>query len=620
MRRIILTWILVLLLVVTFLSCGGGGGGGGNTPINTTPSLTEGSFTYAGTLPAIDNVPFTNRTGDQFVSRGAYVGLVELFVDPQVNTGTVTAAIKQAGGNVVAQTPKIGLYVIQVGSGNENAFLTTMYSNSWVSEGGAVIQAVRGNATLDWNSGDNASCLKYHGSLVTDITNHLGSGFVMDPVSAYALVPQSLADLMLRKFEAVPAGQRQVINMSINVDPGRLSDYTDNSCDLLCVEKWAAFEQYKFLRRFFDAAEQLYLTRPDLANRNLISIISGNAGVALDTQLAGLKTSFPNAFKRIVIVGAVDASGTIWTRFNHLDDNSTGNMVYARGVNVGGNTPNGPVLCSGTSYAAPEVAGVLDNVWTHNPSLTSEQVLSALRQALRNLNTSVIPQDANGRTTTAFLNQVLTILGIPVNPTTFTLTVSTSGTGSGAVSSNPLGPSYTSGTTVTLTATPATGSTFTGWSGACSGTGSCVVTMDAPKTVTAAFTLASPAGSLIGTWSGTWSYPYTWLGCSFNDGGSMSMTITEEAAGYFQGSNVSATGIALLELPSCKPVETLTASGGTVFGSISGNNLNMDFNFPTYIGTIYYTATATVNDNTMSGSIFNDFGGFGVGSFTLIKQ
>jgi uncharacterized repeat protein (TIGR02543 family) len=42
---------------------------------------------------------------------------------------------------------------------------------------------------------------------------------------------------------------------------------------------------------------------------------------------------------------------------------------------------------------------------------------------------------------------------------------------------------------VTLTASADTGSTFTGWGGACSGTANCVVTMDAAKTVTATFTL-----------------------------------------------------------------------------------------------------------------------------------
>jgi beta-lactam-binding protein with PASTA domain len=44
---------------------------------------------------------------------------------------------------------------------------------------------------------------------------------------------------------------------------------------------------------------------------------------------------------------------------------------------------------------------------------------------------------------------------------------------------------------VTLTATPATSSTFTGWSGACSGTGSCVVTTNSSTSVTATFTTAT---------------------------------------------------------------------------------------------------------------------------------
>jgi uncharacterized repeat protein (TIGR02543 family) len=47
---------------------------------------------------------------------------------------------------------------------------------------------------------------------------------------------------------------------------------------------------------------------------------------------------------------------------------------------------------------------------------------------------------------------------------------------------------YTSGTTVTLTANPDAGYTFTGWSGDCSGTSTCTLFMDADKIVTATFT------------------------------------------------------------------------------------------------------------------------------------
>jgi RHS repeat-associated protein len=85
---------------------------------------------------------------------------------------------------------------------------------------------------------------------------------------------------------------------------------------------------------------------------------------------------------------------------------------------------------------------------------------------------------------------------------TSTLTVDLSGSGSGSVTSSPGGisctgsgttcsASFTDGTSVTLTATADTGSTFVGWGGACAGTGStCTVTAGAVGLVVATFRAA----------------------------------------------------------------------------------------------------------------------------------
>lgn len=69
-----------------------------------------------------------------------------------------------------------------------------------------------------------------------------------------------------------------------------------------------------------------------------------------------------------------------------------------------------------------------------------------------------------------------------------TYKVSISLNGKGTVTSNPAGSSFAPGTTVTLTATPASGSPWLGWSGDCTGTATtCTLVMNADKKVTANF-------------------------------------------------------------------------------------------------------------------------------------
>lgn len=73
-----------------------------------------------------------------------------------------------------------------------------------------------------------------------------------------------------------------------------------------------------------------------------------------------------------------------------------------------------------------------------------------------------------------------------------TLTVSKSGdgtvSGDGINCGSTCSASYKSGTSVRLTAKPATGQTFSGWGEACSGTGSCTVRMSLNRSVSASFT------------------------------------------------------------------------------------------------------------------------------------
>ncbi len=82
----------------------------------------------------------------------------------------------------------------------------------------------------------------------------------------------------------------------------------------------------------------------------------------------------------------------------------------------------------------------------------------------------------------------------------FALAVTRTGSGTGTVTSSPTGidcgpvctAEFGPGTSVTLTAQSASGSIFSGWSGACTGTApTCTVDMDGTRTVTASFSLES---------------------------------------------------------------------------------------------------------------------------------
>src|SRR5262245_15592988 len=74
----------------------------------------------------------------------------------------------------------------------------------------------------------------------------------------------------------------------------------------------------------------------------------------------------------------------------------------------------------------------------------------------------------------------------PTTTSSFTVTVEKLGDGTGSITSTPVGINcgtdcteiYASGTSLTLVASPESGATFSGWTGACSGTANCVLSIN----------------------------------------------------------------------------------------------------------------------------------------------
>jgi len=165
-------------------------------------------------------------------------------------------------------------------------------------------------------------------------------------------------------------------------------------------------------------------------------------------------------------------------------------------------------------------------------------------------------------------------------PPSSSLNVTMGGTGSGTVTSSPTGVSCSSGTctgtfpqdsSVTLTATPATGNTFSGWGGACSGTSSCVVVLSgSSKSVSAAFannqTVSHLLGvSLTGDGKGSVTSSPSGLACSegtctasFPEGTTVTLTPASQSDSVFQGWKGVCSGTSNCDV-TITSAQTLTA-------------------------------------------------------------
>lgn len=208
---------------------------------------------------------------------------------------------------------------------------------------------------------------------------------------------------------------------------------------------------------------------------------------------------------------------------------------------------------------------------------------------------------------------------LPAQPDQLTLTVTLSGSGTGAITSTPSGVtctgttckgSFPRGTAVTLTAAPATGSVFVAWSSACTGSASCTATMDKDLAV------GAELETIEGAWSGTYTNTRVASNCTFNNAGNLTAALKANGAAF--ASSETITGLELRNIPGCQLVGKTTGTAPLADVTVAGNTITGTWTFAVQnaSGTLAFPFTAKVTGKTMTGTWTCPTC---VGSFTLTR-
>src|SRR5580704_17289487 len=342
---------------------------------------------------------------------------------------------------------------------------------------------------------------------------------------------------------------------------------------------------------------------------------SGTSAILTETPGAGYtfsafggsfcQTSTPTTCTITAIAGNTYNETATFTVNNYLLNASTEGGSGTGTVTSNANNLNGTLAC-GPNNQPPSGCGLSENYnWPVTLTATASSGSTFAGWSASAVSGFTLP--CTTALTCSFNMPVTLPAGLTVTATfnstsSFALSVTDAGSGGGTVSSSPAGitcPSictanFTNGASVTLSETPNSGSTFAGWSGSCTGTGSCVVTMSAAKSVTATFNSTTSFALGVteaGSGSGTVSSSPAGIDCVTGSSANCS-------ANYSAGTVVTLT--ATPNGGSANPPSTFagwsgacTGTGMCVVTMSAAKSVTATFNLPTYALTATISGTGT---------------------------
>ena len=275
-----------------------------------------------------------------------------------------------------------------------------------------------------------------------------------------------------------------------------------------------------------------------------------------------------------------NGGGRAWRAYIPLPPTPVLQLSPSTGIVSAGNQ-GGPFSPNMFQYQLSSTSGIPNYTITGVPTwltapVTSGTASTSQTQINFNVNASANSLTPGVYTATISFNNTTTdvtdvTITAELDVSMYNLSVNASS--GGTVSSSPSGIScgatcsaaFTSGSQVTLNEMPASGYFFSGWGGACSGTGSCVVTMNADENVTATFTPSNYTLSVGVTGGGTVTSSPSGISCgstcsaSFATGSQVTLNEAPGNGYIFSGWGGACSGIGSCVVTMSAP-ESVTAT------------------------------------------------------------
>lgn len=388
----------------------------------STPVLSSASF-YTGSYATPTSVTYTGKSGSS-TTVAAYPGQVLVFFASSTTESAASQTINAHNGTILAEIPTLGFYLVGVTPGTEASFIASVDAVAGVQDAlpnqpGCEAQAVQLDSS--WFTNRPVPLNLGPGAVIIDVGtgNHpqevagaeTGSGGTVSVVltnsdSQGNLPGSSVAQMVAyatASSQLFQPGQPIFINLSaaggfLPGDTQGANTFNWNTQSAAVVaQRQQAWQSY--LQGVLDTLISL---PPDVQNNIVFTTAMGNGGTVLTNHLAALRSVNPTYATFLDQHTLIDQSDDALPQA-YLTSNPSVALARPNGhysntakdpsvIQVSGLLldASGNILDFGTSFGAPRLAAVAQQVFAQVHGLTVPQLIQAMKQASQHV-TGTVP-------------------------------------------------------------------------------------------------------------------------------------------------------------------------------------------------------------------------------------